>query len=61
MRWRGGRGEMSSFRVLLLESSPLVALRVFPRGHCYCYPGFTLALLLPGFTLLGKLRHAAVR
>lgn len=33
MRWGGGRGETSSIRVLLLQSSPPVALRAFSRGH----------------------------
>lgn len=41
MRWGGGRGEVSSFRVILLQSFPLVALRAFFRGCCYCYSGFT--------------------
>lgn len=40
MRWGGGRGEVSSFGVDFLQSSPLVALRTFSRGCCCCYPGF---------------------
>lgn len=41
MRWGGGRGELSSFRVIHLQFSPLVALRAFSRGCCYSYPGLT--------------------
>lgn len=34
---------MSSFRVIHLQSSALVTLRVFSRGCCYSYPGLTHA------------------